>query len=56
MLLVTGAALWVLPMGLLILAFGWDGTLTQMGWFFTKAALLTFGAPTRCCRTCTRAL
>ena len=22
---------------------GWDGTLTQMGWFFTKAALLTFG-------------
>ncbi|WP_282338801.1 chromate efflux transporter [Pseudomonas sp. PS02288] len=43
MLLVTGAALWVLPMGLLVLAFGWDGTLTQMGWFFTKAALLTFG-------------
>jgi chromate transporter len=24
-------------------AFGWSGTLTQMGWFFTKAALLTFG-------------
>jgi chromate transporter len=23
--------------------FGWSGTLTQMGWFFTKAALLTFG-------------
>jgi chromate transporter len=22
---------------------GWDHTLTQMGWFFTKAALLTFG-------------
>jgi len=22
---------------------GWDGTLTQIGWFFTKAALLTFG-------------
>ena len=22
---------------------GWSGTLTQMGWFFTKAALLTFG-------------
>ncbi len=42
-LLVTGAALWVLPMGLLVLAFGWNGTLTQMGWFFTKAALLTFG-------------
>src|SRR5207237_6994074 len=24
-------------------AHGWDGTLTQMGWFFTKAALVTFG-------------
>ena len=24
-------------------AFGWQGTLTQMGWFFTKAALVTFG-------------
>jgi chromate transporter len=23
--------------------YGWDGTLTQMAWFFTKAALLTFG-------------
>lgn len=22
---------------------GWDGVLTQMAWFFTKAALLTFG-------------
>jgi len=22
---------------------GWQGTLAQMGWFFTKAALLTFG-------------
>ena len=22
---------------------GWNATLTQMGWFFTKAALLTFG-------------
>jgi chromate transporter len=22
---------------------GWDGALTQMAWFFTKAALLTFG-------------
>ena len=43
MLLVIAAALWVLPMGLLTLWLGWDNTLTQMGWFFTKAALLTFG-------------
>ena len=42
-LLLVGAGLWVLPMGLLTLSFGWDGTLTQMGWFFTKAALMTFG-------------
>ncbi|MBC3480653.1 chromate efflux transporter [Pseudomonas sp. SWRI77] len=42
-LAVIGAALWMLPMGVLVGAFGWDGTLTQMGWFFTKAALLTFG-------------
>ncbi|MGF6330159.1 chromate transporter [Pseudomonas sp. BS3782 TE3695] len=42
-LLLVGAALWVLPMGILITLFGWEGTLTQMAWFFTKAALLTFG-------------
>ena len=29
--------------GALVLACGWQGTLTQMGAFFTKAALLTFG-------------
>lgn len=39
----VGVMLWVLPMGLLTLLLGWDATLTQMGWFFTKAALLTFG-------------
>ncbi len=35
--------LWLLGMGLLIWAGGWDSVLTQMAWFFTKAALLTFG-------------
>lgn len=39
----VGALLWLLPMGLLVLTQGWGGTLTQMGWFFTKAALLTIG-------------
>ena len=39
----AGAALWLLPMGLLAWLQGFDGTLAQMGWFFTKAALLTFG-------------
>jgi len=38
-----GALLWIVPMGLLFMRFGWDHTLTQMSWFFTKAALLTFG-------------
>jgi chromate transporter len=38
-----GAALWAVPMGLLAAFLGWDHTLTQMGWFFTKAALLSFG-------------
>jgi chromate transporter len=28
---------------LLIVQFGWQGAFTQMAWFFTKAALLTFG-------------
>ncbi|MBI1943905.1 MAG: chromate transporter, partial [Betaproteobacteria bacterium] len=39
----AGLAIWALAIGALALAFGWDGTLTQMGWFFTKAALVTFG-------------
>jgi chromate transporter len=39
----VGLLLWCLPMALLSLVYGWQHTLTQMGWFFTKAALLTFG-------------
>lgn len=41
--LAAGAGLWLLPMVALVLAQGWNATLTQMAWFFTKAALLTFG-------------
>jgi chromate transporter len=41
--LLVGLALWGGTVGLLIAQFGWEGALTQMGWFFTKAALLTFG-------------
>ena len=40
---VVGAFLWAAPMAWLVLKFGWDHTFTQMSWFFTKAALLTFG-------------
>jgi chromate transporter len=39
----VGLAIWVAALGALAYAFAWDGTLAQMGWFFTKAALLTFG-------------
>ncbi len=38
-----GLGLWLLAMAALIASQGWQGTLTQMGWFFTKAALLTIG-------------
>ena len=39
----AGLGLWLLVMGVLVATNGLQGTLTQMGWFFTKAALLTFG-------------
>jgi len=35
--------LWAAAIGALAAAFGWNAPLTQMAWFFTKAALLTFG-------------
>jgi len=39
----VSAALWMGTMAVLIAMHGWQGSLAQMGWFFTKAALLTFG-------------
>ena len=41
--IICGGVLWALPMGMLTHFWGWEHTFTQMGWFFTKAALLTFG-------------
>ena len=41
--IICGLGLWAIPMVAFTLSLGWDHTLTQMGWFFTKAALLTFG-------------
>ena len=38
-----GLGLWIIAMALLTAHSGIDGPLAQMGWFFTKAALLTFG-------------
>jgi chromate transporter len=39
----AGLIIWGGAMALLMAQFGWEGVLTQMGWFFTKAALVTFG-------------
>ncbi len=35
--------IWGGALGAIIALLGWENALTQMGWFFTKAALLTFG-------------
>jgi chromate transporter len=43
LVLAIGLLIWGGALGALVALFGWDGTLAQMGWFFTKAALLTFG-------------
>jgi chromate transporter len=39
----VGTVIWAGALGVLVAYHGWNGTLAQMGWFFTKAALLTFG-------------
>ena len=41
--LASCGGLWAAAIGALALLQGRDGALTQMAWFFTKAALLTFG-------------
>lgn len=43
MFAIFGLVMGGLVMGLLTITYGWQGTLTQMSWFFTKAALVTFG-------------
>jgi chromate transporter len=41
--MVVFLALWLAVIGALCAAYGWHAVLTQMAWFFTKAAMLTFG-------------
>lgn len=41
--LIIGLSVWLASMAVLVGTFGWQATLTQMAWFFSKAALLTFG-------------
>ncbi len=40
---VIGFVIWLVAMALLVALYGKDSVLTNMAWFFTKAALLTFG-------------
>lgn len=42
-IVIVGGFLWGIPMATLYLSLGWGHPFTQMSWFFTKAALLTFG-------------
>ncbi|HZN23771.1 MAG TPA: chromate efflux transporter [Burkholderiales bacterium] len=42
-ILIVGFALWAVVIAILAVAYGWESTFTQMAWFFTKAALVTFG-------------
>ncbi len=35
--------LWAIVLGALVIGFGWQSDFAQMGWFFTKSALVTFG-------------
>ena len=41
--LLIGMAIWLASMALLTALYGWQAVYTQMAWFFTKAALMTFG-------------
>jgi chromate transporter len=43
LILAVFLGIWIAALGALVAQFGWDSALAQMGWFFTKAALLTFG-------------
>ncbi|HXY71578.1 MAG TPA: chromate efflux transporter [Actinomycetota bacterium] len=41
--LVAGLVVWLGPIAVVAVWLGPDSTVTQMGWFFSKAALVTFG-------------
>jgi chromate transporter len=41
--LVVGLVVWIVPIALIAAWRGPDDTLTEMGWFFSRASLITFG-------------
>ncbi len=55
-LILVAIALWLLPILALGAYFGWHHSYTQMAWFFTKAALLTFGGLMRFYLMCIKGL
>lgn len=42
-IIAVSVSVWLFSMLVLVMVCGWQAALTQMGWFFTKAALMTFG-------------
>lgn len=42
-LVATGLSVWVAALAVIAFVWGRHGDLAQMGWFFTKAAMMTFG-------------
>lgn len=41
--LALGLGIWLAALAILVWGYGWQSTQVQLGWFFSKAALLTFG-------------
>lgn len=41
--LALGLGIWLAALATLVWCYGWHSTQVQLGWFFSKAALLTFG-------------
>lgn len=38
-----GITIWLLPLAAIVAIFGWDHVLSQLAWFFSKLAVVTFG-------------
>jgi chromate transporter len=53
-IVLIAAFLWCIPILLLTFSLGWQHAYTQMAWFFTKAALLTFGGAYAVCLMSTK--
>ena len=50
-MLLTWGAIWLVPVAAILLALGPDNVFSHVAVFFSKMAMVTFGAPTRCSPT-----